>query len=106
MALIVGIFLKVRAKGREIPIIEIFTWFLDNVVAVGRFPYHPKCLDLKITHLCLVDDLFIFRYSSLQASTKVKKVLNQFYLILNLEVNLAKCDIFLFKVNDVIAMQL
>lgn len=54
------------------------------------FCYHPKCLDLKITHLCFADDLFIFANATLQAINEVKNVLDQFYTLPGMKTKHAK----------------
>jgi hypothetical protein len=44
----------------------------------SSFKFHPKCLKLKLTHLCFADDLIIFFKASLSSINVIKVVLVEF----------------------------
>ena len=39
---------------------EAFSLSLSKAVLHPRFDFHPKCKEIKISHLCFADDLFLF----------------------------------------------
>ncbi|XP_039038069.1 uncharacterized protein LOC120175535 [Hibiscus syriacus] len=60
----------------------------------GIFNYHPKCKRIGLTHLCFADDLLIFCKPSIDSISGVKAVLEVFYLMSRLKLNISKSDIF------------
>ena len=42
------------------------------------FGFHPKCSSLKLTHLCFVDDLFIFSKGELKSLMIINWTLSEF----------------------------
>ena len=41
-------------------VMEAFSLSLSKAVLHPRFDFHPKCKQIKISHLCFADDLFLF----------------------------------------------
>ena len=39
---------------------EAFSRSLSKAVLHPRFDFHPKCKEIKLSHLCFADDLFLF----------------------------------------------
>jgi hypothetical protein len=47
---------------------EIFSRIMvDHTGGISGFMFHPKCLRMKLIHLCFVDDLLIFSEVSLSS---------------------------------------
>jgi hypothetical protein len=45
------------------------------------FKFDPKCLKLKLTHLCFADDLLIFSKASLKSISIIKSALLEFEVL-------------------------
>ncbi|KAJ9544131.1 hypothetical protein OSB04_023838 [Centaurea solstitialis] len=59
------------------------------------FEHHPSCLDIDLTHLCFVDDLFVFTGGDVASVEVLKKALFLFEKRAGLSPNLSKSDVFL-----------
>lgn len=64
------------------------------------FMFHPKCLKLKLNHLCFADDLLIFSAAKLGFIQVIKAVLEDFENLSDLTANPAKSSIFCVGLND------
>src|SRR5436189_41775 len=40
--------------------VQVFSDLLAKAISEGTVHFHPRCLKLKLTHLCFADDLMIF----------------------------------------------
>ena len=58
------------------------------------FKFHPKCLKLKLTHLCFSDDLLIFSKASLSSINVIKAVLVEFEELSGLKANPSKSSFY------------
>ena len=58
------------------------------------FKFHPKCLKLRLTHLCFAADLLIFAEASLRSVHIIKAVLSEFENMSGLKVNPSKRSFF------------
>lgn len=67
---------------------------LDKAAEEGKFGYHHKCLDSKLTHLCFADDLLIFCHGSLQSIKGVLDVLTDFQSKSGLAISISKTCFF------------
>ncbi|XP_039038071.1 uncharacterized protein LOC120175537 [Hibiscus syriacus] len=68
---------------------------LLNLAAIkGLFGYHPKCKKIGLTHLSFADDFLIFCKGNLESIVGVISVLQKFYEISSLQLNVAKSEIF------------
>jgi hypothetical protein len=63
------------------------------------FKFHPKCLKLKLTHLCFVDDLLIFSEASLSSINVIKDVLVKFEELSGLKANPSKSSFYYFGIS-------
>lgn len=70
------------------------SFLLDNAAAEGKFGYHHKCADTRLTHLCFADDLLIFTHGDLQSVKGVLEVLKEFEEKSGLGVSLSKTCFF------------
>nr|GEV45082.1 hypothetical protein [Tanacetum cinerariifolium] len=66
----------------------------------GKFKYHYGCKELKLTHMCFIDDLLILCNDDKESIGVVNKVLNEFSEVSGLLPNLNKSTIFFRSVNE------
>ncbi|GJR49138.1 RNA-directed DNA polymerase, eukaryota, reverse transcriptase zinc-binding domain protein [Tanacetum coccineum] len=94
-----GYFIGARGLRQGDPIsLYLFTIVMEvlnlimikNIEEDGQFKYHAGCKELKITHLCFVDDLMVFCHGDAHSLSIVKKSLNEFSRYSGLLPNLKK----------------
>jgi hypothetical protein len=74
---------------------EVFARIMADLTAQGSgFKFHPKCLKLRLTHLCFVDDLLIFAEASLRSIQTIKAALAEFESLSGLKANPSKSSLF------------
>lgn len=66
------------------------------------FGFHPKCRNLRITHLAYADDLLIFSKGDAQIVSLIMNCLNNFGDMAGLRVNQMKSNIYMTGVDDYI----
>ncbi|GMI99220.1 hypothetical protein like AT3G24255 [Hibiscus trionum] len=66
----------------------------------GIFQFHPKCKRVTLTHLCFVDDLLIFCKGNLDSILGVVSILDLFYDISGLKLNVAKIELFASGIDE------
>lgn len=71
---------------------NILSNLLDAAVEKGIFQYHPKCHQIKLTHLCFADNLLIFCKGTLGSVIGVQSVFDHFYLMSGLKLNAARSE--------------
>ncbi|GJW34582.1 RNA-directed DNA polymerase, eukaryota, reverse transcriptase zinc-binding domain protein [Tanacetum coccineum] len=60
-------------------VIEVLNLFLKDEIAKERnFKYHLGCKKLKITHLCLADDLLVLSHGDTTSISTIKRALEKF----------------------------
>jgi hypothetical protein len=70
---------------------EVFARIMADLTAEGSdFKFHPKCLKLRLTHLCFADDLLIFAEASLRSIQTIKAALAEFEIYLALKQTLLR----------------
>lgn len=67
---------------------------LNNAVRDGKFGYHRRCEDSKLTHLCLADDLLIFAEGNLDSVKNILQLLKDFELQSGLALNIQKTSFY------------
>lgn len=65
----------------------------------ANFAYHQGCEDLKLTHLCFADDLFIFSRGDLVSVEVIKRALQAFSMKSGLSPSLEKSEVFFGNVS-------
>ena len=78
-------------------IMEVFTLIMKKHSLDSRYRYHWRCKQLQITHLCFADDLMVLCHGDINSVKVVKKVLDSFSLISDLNPNLGKSTNFFWK---------
>ncbi|XP_059441952.1 uncharacterized protein LOC132174291 [Corylus avellana] len=80
---------------------EVFARIMaDHTKAGSGFKFHPKCLKLKLTHLCFADNLLIFSAASLRPTNIIKAALFEFEELSGLKANAAKSSVFCSGLSD------
>lgn len=69
-------------------VMEVFSCMLDNQVQLPGFKFHPKCAELKISHVVFANDLFVLCGAEFRFLDLVKNAINQFGDALGLRPNL------------------
>ncbi|GJS63255.1 RNA-directed DNA polymerase, eukaryota, reverse transcriptase zinc-binding domain protein [Tanacetum coccineum] len=59
-----------------------------------KFKYHFRCRQLKITHLCFVDDLIMLCHGDKNSVSTLKRALDKVSSVSGLNPNLGKCTMF------------
>ncbi|XP_039071739.1 uncharacterized protein LOC120218923 [Hibiscus syriacus] len=77
---------------------NILSKILNLAAARGIFGYHPKGKKLCITHLSFADDLLIFCKGNLESIVGVISVLNHFYSLSGLSLNVNKIEFYVARI--------
>lgn len=59
---------------------EILSRSFDKAATDGLSGYHPKCIELSLTHLIFADDLVIFSEANEHYLHGIKDIFDTFYL--------------------------
>ncbi|XP_039057118.1 uncharacterized protein LOC120200312 [Hibiscus syriacus] len=73
---------------------RLLTACLKFKVSKGIFGYHPKCKRIGLTHLSFVDDLLIYCKGNPESIAGIIYVLNHFYSLSGLKLNVSKTELF------------
>lgn len=73
---------------------EYFSRLLNSRTENTDFNYHPKCADLRITHLAFADDLMLFARGDLPSIHILVNCLDTFKATSGLGINASKSNIF------------
>ncbi|CAL1370123.1 unnamed protein product [Linum trigynum] len=73
---------------------EYFSCLIHWAAIDNQVPYHSRCKELRITHLCFADDLLVFTNGSIRGVAGINRVLTQFYKDSGLRCNPSKCELF------------
>lgn len=79
---------------------EVLSRMFNNAVHHSDFSFHPRCSQLKITHLCFADYLMIYCKGNLRSVKVVKDVLEAFGNMSSLHFNPQKSSVYLGGVYD------
>ena len=88
-------------------VMEVFNLILKRRIAEdGKFKYHWRCKEQKITHLCFADDLMIFCYGNLSSVKVIKESLDLFAGAAGLHPNVFKSNIFFGNVKSSVKLSI
>ncbi|XP_074278108.1 uncharacterized protein LOC141601710 [Silene latifolia] len=73
---------------------EVLSRLLRTLPKVNNFSYHPKCVQLNLTHLIFADDLLVFTREDLPSVKAVSDCLDQFSMLSGLVANPSKTDLY------------
>ena len=79
---------------------EAFSLSLSKAVLHPRFDFHPKCKQIKISHLCFADDLFLFAKGNVDSVQITLDELTKFEAFSGMQVNKQKSVVFLAGIED------
>ncbi|GJW49095.1 RNA-directed DNA polymerase, eukaryota, reverse transcriptase zinc-binding domain protein [Tanacetum coccineum] len=83
------------------PVIDVFNMIMiKNVKESGRFRYHHRCKELKLTHMCLADDLLVLCKGDTESVKVVRKTIEDFSKVSGLFLNISKSTIFFGNVKE------
>lgn len=75
--------------------LEVLSRVLKRMSRSPYFGYHPKCMNLHITHLAYVDDLPLLSKGDVDSVGLIMDCLNRFWDVARLRVNLLKSNIYM-----------
>nr|GEW58267.1 hypothetical protein [Tanacetum cinerariifolium] len=82
-------------------VMEVFNMIMiKNISESGKFKYHCGCKELKLTHMCFVDDLMVLCNGDIESLKVVKKSLDDFSDVSGLFPNLSKSTIFFGSISE------
>lgn len=73
---------------------------LDKAAMERRIGFHPRCKNIKITHLCFADDLMIFLDGSKRSIEETMKIFDEFGALSGLTISPEKSTIFLAGISE------
>ncbi|XP_074282779.1 secreted RxLR effector protein 78-like [Silene latifolia] len=76
--------------------IEVLSRILRKLPKFDNFSYHPKCVQLNLTHLIFVDDLLVFTRGDLPSVAAVASCLETFDRLSELQANPSKTCCYMF----------
>ncbi|XP_074266088.1 uncharacterized protein LOC141588551 [Silene latifolia] len=79
---------------------EVLSRLLRRLHRAPNFSYHPKCVQLNLTHLVFADDLLVFTRGDLPSVKAVANCLELFSELPGLHANLAKTYLYFGGVAD------
>lgn len=74
---------------------QMLSRILHKTFLNSRFEFHWKCKKNEITHLCFVDNLFMFYKAELSTISLIKNALHMFPKWLSLKANNTKSNVFI-----------
>ena len=81
-------------------VMEAFSRSLSEAAQGPSFEFHPKCKEVKLTHVSFADDIFLFASGTSSSVQVIMDELTKFGNFSGLHVNKQKSAIFLAEVND------
>ncbi|XP_074271180.1 uncharacterized protein LOC141595106 [Silene latifolia] len=79
---------------------EVLSMLLRRLLRAVNFSYHPKSVQLNLTHLVFADDLLVFTRGDLPSVKAVAHCLDHFNKLSGLHANPTKTDLYLGGVAD------
>lgn len=78
---------------------NVLSSLLDKAAISKKFGYHPRCKNMKITHLCFADDIMVFSDGKASSMAGILEVFKKFAAISGLCISLEKSTLFLAGVS-------
>ncbi|XP_057953868.1 uncharacterized mitochondrial protein AtMg01250-like [Malania oleifera] len=79
--------------------VEYLSRLLKSLEGKFKFKFHPKCDELKITHLAFVDDLMLFSRGDVVSVGYLMECLKEFSLCSSLSTNCLKSNLYQAGMN-------
>ena len=81
--------------------VEVFSRIMADLTGGNSgFKFHPKCVKMRLTHLCFADDLLIFSKASLSSIKVVQAALLEFENLSGLKANPSKSSLYCSRISD------
>ncbi|GKF62408.1 RNA-directed DNA polymerase, eukaryota, reverse transcriptase zinc-binding domain protein, partial [Tanacetum coccineum] len=82
-------------------VMEVFTLLMaKNVQQNPSFKHHAGCNELKLTHLCFIDDLLVVCNGDVESVQIIKQSMMEFSAIFSLNPNMEKSIVFFGNVKE------
>ena len=75
--------------------INVLSRMIDKAAERKQIGYHPRCQNILLTHLCLVDDLMVFTDGSKRSIEEILKIFDEFAAKSGLQISLEKSTLFI-----------
>ncbi|KAG7569624.1 Endonuclease/exonuclease/phosphatase superfamily [Arabidopsis thaliana x Arabidopsis arenosa] len=79
---------------------NVLSSLLDRAAAMRKFGYHPRCKNMKLTHLCFADDIMVFSDGKITSMEGILQVFKDFAKASGLSISLEKSTLFLAGVSN------
>nr|GEX28334.1 pentatricopeptide repeat-containing protein At1g63330-like [Tanacetum cinerariifolium] len=87
-------------------VIEVFNLIIKkNIAACSEFGYHFGCKELKLSHICFVDDLLVLCKGNKDSLLVIKKSIKEFGQMSGLTANLGNSIIFFGSIKEELSVQ-
>lgn len=80
--------------------LEYFSRLIDKRTRFSGFSFHPRCKELRISHLAYADDLMLFSRGDTRSVSILMNTLKEFEATFGLSVNINKSHIYTAGVHD------
>lgn len=84
-------------------VMKVLALLLDKATSSTDFTFHWRTKQLKISHLCFVDDLMLFCHKDLRSVNCLKQCLDSFSIFSGLSINHNKSQCFLANIPQPLA---
>lgn len=74
---------------------NVLSMLMDEAAEKRKIGYHPRCQNIKLTHLCFADDLMIFADGSKRSLDGILEVFEVFEKASGLKINLEKSTLYM-----------
>lgn len=81
---------------------NVLSKMLDKAALDRKFGYHPKCKNIKLTHLCFADDLMVFTDGRQHSMEGIISFFDEFVCVSGLHISIEKSTLYMAGVTDVV----
>lgn len=79
---------------------NVLSHMLDTAALEKRIGYHPRCQNLKLTHLCFADDLLVFTNGNKRSIEGILQIFDKFATFSGLKISLEKSTLYMAGVKE------
>lgn len=80
---------------------NVLSKLLDKAAAERRIGYHPKCKQIRLTHLCFADDLMVFVDGQKKSVEGILQIFNEFATLSGLKISVEKSTLYMAGISEI-----